>query len=156
MKSESQKHAEKKVNKTKKKRQRRNTRKLRILFRNVSHVFIPFLGFFFFFVSLNFCSRVFVFFRIQCNLHGFSVFFICLFHFHFSPDMFHLFRLVFTFLSLCLRISCVLLFVRLLFFQCCSLCFWTDIFSFALSVLFFPRFLKHILLELRIRATWRT
>jgi hypothetical protein len=25
-----------------------------------------------------------------------------------------------------------------------------------LSVLFFPRFLKHILLELRIRATWRT
>ena len=43
-------------------------------------------------------------------------FFICLFHVHFSPDNFHLFRLVFTFFSLCLRISCLLLFVRLFFF----------------------------------------
>ena len=69
-------------------------------------------------------------------------FFICLFHVHFSPDNFHLFRLVFTFFSLCLRISCLLLFVRLFFFQCCSLCFWIYIFFLCIVCFVFSAFFE--------------
>ena len=111
MKSESQKHAEKKSKQNKKNDGiHENCAFCFAMFRMCSFYFSHFSFFRVFFY------RVFVFFRIQCNLHGFSVFFICLFHVHFSPDNFHLFRLVFTFFSLCLRISCLLLFLRLFFF----------------------------------------
>ena len=137
MKSESQKHAEKKSKQNQKKR--RNTRKLRVLFRNVSHVFILFLAFFFRVIVVIGFSCFFAFSAI-CTASAF--FFICLFHVHFSPDNFHLFRLVFTFFSLCLRISCLLLFVRLFFFQCCSLCFWIYIFFLCIVCFVFSAFFE--------------
>lgn len=105
------------------------------------------------FACVHSISRIF-FFRVIVVI-GFSCFFafsaictasvfffICLFHVHFSPDNFHLFRLVFTFFSLCLRISCLLLFVRLFFFQCCSLCFWIYIFFLCIVCFVFSAFFE--------------
>ena len=86
--------------------------------------------------------RVFVFFRIQCNLHGFSVFFICLFHVHFSPDNFHLFRLVFTFFRFVCAFLVCCCFFDYFFSQCCSLCFWIYIFFLCIVCFVFSAFFE--------------
>lgn len=137
MKSESQKHAEKKVNKTKKNDGiHENCAFCFAMFRMCSFYF----SHFFFRVIVVIGFSCFFAFSAICTASVF--FFICLFHVHFSPDNFHLFRLVFTFFSLCLRISCLLLFVRLFFFQCCSLCFWIYIFFLCIVCFVFSAFFE--------------
>lgn len=151
MKSESQKHAEKKVNKTKKNDGiHENYAFCFAMFRMCSFYFSHFffrvivvIGFSCFSHSVQF-ARLQCFFSYVCFMSIFPLI-IFIYFALFS----HFFRFVCAFLVCCCLFD--------YFFSNVVLCaFGFTFFSFALSVLFFPRFLKHILLELRIRATWRT